>query len=204
MPVFIVQVTKLVHLTNIIHFRKFHRRHQCTLQHVWGRHINIFGICEDARHFSQHSYNVTINSHNGKLTLHTDSHARGKDNNGRQIETTAQWNSSNSETVRNRTHVHIQIFCLEWPIPLPPRILTFPPETFCILNRLICSDQYKASGSLSYSYIHSWQFGASVVSQDAAAHSFLDNTYGPLTFQDTNLVSSQHGHLDADYKILNC
>jgi hypothetical protein len=27
------------------------------------------------RHFSQHSYNVTINSHNGQLTLHTDSHA---------------------------------------------------------------------------------------------------------------------------------
>jgi hypothetical protein len=25
------------------------------------------------RHFSQHSYNVTITSHNGQLTLHTDS-----------------------------------------------------------------------------------------------------------------------------------
>jgi hypothetical protein len=37
--------------------------------------ISIFGICEDVRHFSQHSYNVTINSHNGQLTLHTDSHA---------------------------------------------------------------------------------------------------------------------------------
>jgi hypothetical protein len=39
------------------------------------RHVSIFGICEDVRHFSQHSYNVTINSHNGQLTLHTDSHA---------------------------------------------------------------------------------------------------------------------------------
>jgi hypothetical protein len=27
------------------------------------------------RHFSQHSYNATINSHNGQLTLYTGSHA---------------------------------------------------------------------------------------------------------------------------------
>jgi hypothetical protein len=39
------------------------------------QHINIFGICEDVQHFSEHSYNVTINSHNGQLTLYTDSHA---------------------------------------------------------------------------------------------------------------------------------
>jgi hypothetical protein len=26
-------------------------------------------------HFSQHSYNVSINSHNSRLTSHTDSHA---------------------------------------------------------------------------------------------------------------------------------
>ena len=38
-------------------------------------HISIFGICEDVRHFSQHYNNVTINSHNSQLTLHTDSHA---------------------------------------------------------------------------------------------------------------------------------
>jgi len=38
-------------------------------------HISIFGICEDVRYFSQHSNNVTINSHNSQLTLHTDSHA---------------------------------------------------------------------------------------------------------------------------------
>jgi len=38
-------------------------------------HISIFGICEDVRHFSQHSNNVTTNSHNSQLTLHTDSHA---------------------------------------------------------------------------------------------------------------------------------
>jgi hypothetical protein len=39
------------------------------------QYISIFGICEDVRHFSQHSYNVTINSHSGQLTLHTNSHA---------------------------------------------------------------------------------------------------------------------------------
>jgi len=39
------------------------------------RAISIFGICEDVRHFSQHSNNVTVNSHSSQLTLHTDSHA---------------------------------------------------------------------------------------------------------------------------------
>jgi hypothetical protein len=39
------------------------------------QHISIFGICEDVRHFTQNSYDVTINSHNGQLTLDTDSHA---------------------------------------------------------------------------------------------------------------------------------
>jgi hypothetical protein len=48
-------------------------------------HISILGICEDMRHFLQHSYRVTINSHNGQLTHNTDSHAGGKDNMGRQI-----------------------------------------------------------------------------------------------------------------------
>jgi hypothetical protein len=38
------------------------------------QHISIFGSCEDVLHFSPHSYNVTINSHNSQLTLHTDSH----------------------------------------------------------------------------------------------------------------------------------
>jgi hypothetical protein len=38
------------------------------------QHISIFGICEDMRHFAQHFHNVTINSYNSQLTLHTDSH----------------------------------------------------------------------------------------------------------------------------------
>ena len=37
------------------------------------QYISVFGIYEDVRHFGQHSYNVTINSRNGQLTLHTDS-----------------------------------------------------------------------------------------------------------------------------------
>ena len=39
------------------------------------RFISIFGICEEVWHFSQHSHNVTINSHYSQLRLHTDSHA---------------------------------------------------------------------------------------------------------------------------------
>jgi hypothetical protein len=40
---------------------------------IW--HISIFSICEDVWRFSQHSYHITINSHNSQLTLHTNSHA---------------------------------------------------------------------------------------------------------------------------------
>jgi hypothetical protein len=40
---------------------------------IW--HISIFAIHEDGQHFSQHFYNVIINSHNGQLTRHTYSHA---------------------------------------------------------------------------------------------------------------------------------
>jgi hypothetical protein len=39
------------------------------------QHISILAICEDVRHFAQHSYSVTINSYNSQLTLNTDSHA---------------------------------------------------------------------------------------------------------------------------------
>jgi hypothetical protein len=49
---------------------------------------------------------------------------------------TVKWNSTISETVRNRTHIHTYIhFSLEWPILWPPlRILTFLPGTLSILN----------------------------------------------------------------------
>jgi hypothetical protein len=38
-------------------------------------YISICGICEDVRHFLQHSCNVIINSHNDQMKLHTDSPA---------------------------------------------------------------------------------------------------------------------------------
>jgi hypothetical protein len=38
---------------------------------------------------------------------------------------TVHWNSSISEAVRNMTHVHIYIFCVEWPMLWRPRIPTF-------------------------------------------------------------------------------
>jgi hypothetical protein len=49
------------------------------------------------------------------------------------VQCTVQWNSSISETVQNRTHVYIYLFSLEWPLLWPPRILTFPPGTLCII-----------------------------------------------------------------------
>jgi hypothetical protein len=49
-----------------------------SIQHI---SIRVFGVCEDVQHFSQHSYNATINRHYGQLTLH---------NTGSQILTTVQ------------------------------------------------------------------------------------------------------------------
>jgi hypothetical protein len=91
------------------------------------------------RHFSLHFYNVTISSHNGQLTLHTDSHATdsvavGKDNIRRQIQTTVQWNSSISENVRNRAHVLTHSFAQNdpycdlpeyWPLLLGQSLYTY-------------------------------------------------------------------------------
>jgi hypothetical protein len=65
--------------TVYLHFRKFHRQHQPWHNHRRSRkrttyqHIRHLWRC--TAHFAQHSYNVTINSRNGQLTLHTDSHA---------------------------------------------------------------------------------------------------------------------------------
>jgi hypothetical protein len=39
------------------------------------QYISIFGVCEDVQHFLKRSYNVIVNSHDGQLMLHTDSHA---------------------------------------------------------------------------------------------------------------------------------
>jgi hypothetical protein len=39
------------------------------------------------RHFAQHSYNVTINSHISQLTLHTDSHVSDSGEAGREERT---------------------------------------------------------------------------------------------------------------------
>jgi hypothetical protein len=89
------------------------------------QHISIFGICVDVRHFSQHLlYIVTINSHNGQLTLplNTNSHASdasdrfrqrrimagGKDNIGRQSKLLYS-EITISETIWNRTHVHVHV-----------------------------------------------------------------------------------------------
>jgi hypothetical protein len=46
---------------------------------------------------------------------------------------TVQWNISISETVRNRTHVHIHFF---WAILWASRILTFPPRTYCVYQNV--------------------------------------------------------------------
>jgi hypothetical protein len=87
-PVFIVQVTKMVQFTQCNTFSKIPPSTSMHFATCVRATYSVFGICGDIRH----SYNVSINSHNGQLTLHTNSHAGGKDNIGRQIHTTAQWN----------------------------------------------------------------------------------------------------------------
>jgi hypothetical protein len=40
------------------------------------------------------------------------------------------WNSSVSETVWNRTHVHIHLFCLEWSIPVVGELFYLLPQNY--------------------------------------------------------------------------
>ena len=54
---------------------------------IYIHHISILGICEDVRHFSQHSNNVTINNHNSQLTFHTVSH----DSNASYLGNRSEW-----------------------------------------------------------------------------------------------------------------
>jgi hypothetical protein len=90
-------VTKLVEFTwYIIHFRKFYRQQQCTLQLVWGQHrayqlIRRLWRCE--AFFTAQSQRPTDASH--RLTC-------GKEG---QLQS-AEWNSCIPETVHNRTHTY--------------------------------------------------------------------------------------------------
>jgi len=84
------------------------------------QHISIFRICKDVRHFSQHSYNVTFNSHNSQLTLHTDSHASDSGTAGREGRTIlgAQGKPLHSKMALSRKpfgigRMFILCFCLE-------------------------------------------------------------------------------------------
>jgi hypothetical protein len=69
------------------------------------------------------------------------------------VQCTVEWNSSISETVRDRTHVPIY-FWLELPILWPSRILTLPPVTLCILMKyrklLMTSFSCSASSSVMF------------------------------------------------------
>jgi hypothetical protein len=60
-----------------------------------------------------------------------------------------------SEAVRNRTHVHIHfLFCFEWPILWPPRILTIPPGTPCI-EMIGCTLCFPPKTKNSWIYMYS-------------------------------------------------
>jgi hypothetical protein len=103
------------------------------------QHISIFGICEEVRHFSQHSYNVMIRVTTASWCF-TAIH---------MLQTLAQYGGRGENYwAPNPKHCTIKFFylgnlskyetckcthfCLEWPILWPSRILTFPPGTLCI------------------------------------------------------------------------
>jgi hypothetical protein len=103
------------------------------------QHISICGICEDVRHFSQHSNDVDYQlsqrlsdaSHRFTCFRQWLSTAGRKGDIERKIQTTVQWNSTISETIRNRTHVQIRFFAYNdryydlpecWPFLLGHRV----------------------------------------------------------------------------------
>jgi hypothetical protein len=101
------------------------------------QHISIFGICDAVRHFSQHSYNIAVNSRNGQLTLHTDSHASdcGALRREERAITDAKSKLLYSETSLSLKrfgieciYLYIYNFCLEWSILWSPWLFSLPPE----------------------------------------------------------------------------
>jgi hypothetical protein len=73
-----------------------------------------------------------------------------------------QWNSSISKTVRNKTHVHIHLFCFEWPTLWPPKILTYPPGiyTYSLRDRwLIKRQAMKACMAEQYTSTNDYWLG---------------------------------------------
>jgi hypothetical protein len=89
-------------------------------------------------HFAQHSYMslLAVTMATWPFTpihmFHTVVQYSGvKGSIRRQIQTPVQGNSSISETVWNRTQVHIHFFCLEWPILWTQNIDISSWDTLC-------------------------------------------------------------------------
>jgi hypothetical protein len=133
-PVFIVQMTKLVHFTEYNTFSEIPpstSMHFTTRVRTAYRHIGIFGICEDVRHF----YNTPtvslsrVTTANRRFTpIHMQEERTLFDAKSRLLY---------SEIALSRKpfgigHMYICTFSLEWPILWPIRILTFPPWTLGI------------------------------------------------------------------------
>jgi hypothetical protein len=109
-------------------------RRACSIS-AYSASVNMCGIFHSTPTMSlslSKSQRLSDTSHRFTCFRQWRSMAGEKENIGRQIQTTVQWNSCISETVRNRTRTYTH-FCFEWPILWPPRILTFPPGTLCIL-----------------------------------------------------------------------
>jgi hypothetical protein len=103
------------------------------------QHSSIFGIYEDVRHFSQHSYNITINSHNGQLTLHTDSHASDSGSVRREGRTILGAKSkllcseiTLSRKPFGRGHMYIYNFVVGMADIMTSQNIDLSPGTFCI------------------------------------------------------------------------
>jgi hypothetical protein len=88
------------------------------------------------------SSNSSLSTYISQLTIHTDSHASYSGTVRWQWRTIlgAQSKLLYSEIAVSRKphaigHTYIYTFCLELPMPWPPRLLTFPPGTCCISKR---------------------------------------------------------------------
>jgi hypothetical protein len=109
-------------------FNRCSRTNIAAYQHI--RHLwRCAAFCTTfLQYHYQQSQRPTDASHRFTCFRQRYSTVGGKDNTGCRIQTTEHGNSSVSEIIGH----NIQIFCLEWPILWPPRILFFPPGTLCI------------------------------------------------------------------------
>jgi hypothetical protein len=167
--VFVVQLTQSVHFTQhsgCSNIPPSTSVHFATRVRKW----RVAGLSASWRSFMLaitsivRSSNSSLSTNNSQLTLHTDSDTSYSDAVRRQWSTTywapdpnsLQWNSSISETVRNRAHVPFSFYCLVLSILCLPKYWNFLLGHPVYLFILICTHMRTYIQTYIRTYIHAY------------------------------------------------